>query len=331
MRSVFTPLLLHEMQQALGAGKQVILFQNRRGYSSFIQCGTCGWIPRCNHCDVSLTYHRNPPELLCHYCGNSRPVPPVCGECGSSQVGTKGFGTELVEDDIELIFPGVGVGRLDLDSSRSRRSYEKILADFAEGKTRILVGTQMLSKGLDFDKVSLVGILNADQMLNYPDFRAYERSFQLMAQVSGRSGRKDTRGKVVIQASDPGHPILRQVRENDFEGMYREQLVERQAFSYPPFVRLVKFDVKGKESRDVDIAAGYLAARLREAFGKRVLGPQAPPVARIKNYYIRQILLKIEKNASFSKARTIIRQVLDEASGDPVFKKVRISPDVDPA
>ena len=331
MRSVFTPLLLKEIEKTLDAGKQVILFQNRRGYSSFVECDTCGWIPRCNRCDVSLTYHKFDNRLHCHYCGYSIRIPELCGECGSSRILTRGFGTELVEDEIALIFPGVRVSRLDLDSSRSRRGYEKILEDFADAKLDILVGTQMLSKGLDFEKVATVGILNADQMLNFPDFRAFERSFQLMAQVSGRAGRKNQRGKVIIQTSDPSHPVIRFIINNDFAGLYRDQVYERQAFGYPPFVRMIKFVLRGRDASGVNQAAEELAQKLRKVFGKRVLGPQAPLVSRVKNQFLQQIVLKIEKKASFNRARMLIKEVITETENEEVFKKVRINIDVDPS
>lgn len=330
MRSVFTPLLISEMEAALSAGRQVILFQNRRGYSSIVRCESCNWIPQCRTCDVSLTYHRNPAGMICHYCGYTHGIPASCPECGSTRLTTAGFGTELVEDEVSMIFPSARLARLDLDSSRNTRSYEKILTGFSDGDIDILVGTQMLSKGLDFERVSLVGILNADQMLNYPDFRAHERSFQLMAQVSGRAGRKDLRGKVVIQTGDPGHPVIRHVVHHDFEGMYREQFMERQAFAYPPFTHLVRLEVKAKEERESAKAADILGEKLRKVFGQRVLGPQAPPVARVRSYYLKHILLKIEKKASFARARDLVRSILEEAVSEDAFKKVRVNADVDP-
>ncbi len=330
MKSVFTPMLLKAIDDTLAAGKQIILFQNRRGYSSFLQCNNCGWIPRCEKCDVSLTYHRYEERLICHYCGYSVRIPHQCDECHGTGMVTRGFGTELVEDEISLHIPGVRVARLDLDTSRSRKAYENILEGFAAGRYNILAGTQMLSKGLDFENVALVGILNADQMLNFPDFRAFERSFQLMSQVSGRAGRKKERGKVIIQTSDPTHPVIRYVIKNDFEGLYRDQIMERQAFAYPPFVRLIKLVIKGREKESADKAANELAIKLRKIFGRRVLGPQPPVIGRIKNLYLNQIILKVEKKSSFSRARKLLQEAVDECYQIDIFKKVRISIDVDP-
>lgn len=330
MRSVFTPLLFLQMQEKLTAGRQVILFQNRRGYSSYFQCEDCGDIPKCNKCDVSLTYHKFENRLVCHYCGYSRKIPGHCDHCNSTRITTRGFGTELVEDEIELLFPGNRIARLDLDTTRSRRSYDRILGAFSAGKTDILVGTQMLSKGLDFDRVELVGILNADQMLNYPDFRAFERSFQLMSQVSGRAGRKKERGMVVIQASEPDHPIIKYVMNNDFNSFYREQSEERQVFKYPPFVRMIRITTKSKDFKTGEVAARILGDKLRESFGNRVLGPQVPVVSRIKTLYIQHILLKIERTSSFKKARDLLRSALDQTRSREEFGNVRINVDVDP-
>ena len=330
MRSVFTPLLITEMQNALDRGKQIILFQNRRGFSSYLECESCGWIPKCTNCDVSQTYHKFSRSLVCHYCGSTIKTPSVCPECKSTNIVTRGFGTELVEDEIGLIFPDIKVARLDMDTSRTRNSYERILDDFGKGKNDVLVGTQILSKGLDFDNVSLVGILNADQMLNYPDFRAYERSFQLMAQVSGRAGRKDARGKVIIQTSDPANQVIKFVKENDFESMYTSQINERQAFSYPPFVKLIKVSLKHKENNQLQNVSAIVADKMRKVFGKRVFGPQSPLIGRISNYYIMDILLKVEKQSSFKKARQLLRDILVESEKAGALGTVKIIIDVDP-
>ncbi|MGC9344792.1 MAG: replication restart helicase PriA, partial [Bacteroidales bacterium] len=323
MRSVFTPLLLEKMREVLDRGKQVILFQNRRGYSSYLECEDCGEIPKCTKCDVSLTYHKFDNRLVCHYCGLSQKVPPKCNSCGSSRLTTRGFGTELVEDEIELLFPGKKIARLDLDTTRSRKSYDRILGSFGEGKTDILVGTQMLSKGLDFDQVALVGILNADQMLNYPDFRAFERSFQLMSQVSGRAGRKKERGMVVIQVSDPDHPIIKYVMNHDYPSFYKEQSEERQVFKYPPFIRMIRIVIKSKDFKSGEKAATILGNNLRKSFGQRVLGPQVPIVGRIKTHYLQHILLKIERTVSFSKARKLLKSTIEETQNLPEFGNVR--------
>ncbi len=331
MKSVFTPLLLKEIETALKGGQQVILFQNRRGYSSYLECEECGWIPYCNKCDVSLTYHRFHNNLNCHYCGYTLAIPRACSACGSTRMVTRGFGTEKIEDEISLLFPGIRIARLDLDSSRSRRSYEKILEDFALGTIDILVGTQMLSKGLDFERVSLVGIISADQMLNFPDFRAFERSFQLMSQVSGRAGRKDKRGKVVIQTTNPEHPVVQYVIHNDFPGLYRDQISERNAFAYPPFVRMIRFIIKGRDYEETKSAAETLAGKQRNIFGKRVLGPQVPLVSRVRLYYLQHILLKIEREASFSKAKGLITEMMKELQVTGELKKVKVNIDVDPS
>jgi primosomal protein N' (replication factor Y) len=330
MRSVFTPLLLNKMEEVLTNGKQVILFQNRRGYSSYFECEDCGEIPKCTKCDVSLTYHKFQNRLVCHYCGMSQKVPGQCAACNSSRLTTRGFGTELVEDEIELLFPGKKIARLDLDTTRSRKSYDQILGKFAEGRTDILVGTQMLSKGLDFDRVALVGILNADQMLNYPDFRAFERSFQLMSQVSGRAGRKKERGMVVIQVSDPEHPIIKYVVTQDYDSFYKEQSEERQVFKYPPFIRMIRIVIKSKDYKTGEKAATILGENLRKSFGPRVLGPQVPVVGRIKAYYLHHILLKIERTASFQKARNMLRTTLEETQNRQEYGNVRVNVDVDP-
>ncbi|MFW5645055.1 MAG: replication restart helicase PriA [Bacteroidota bacterium] len=330
MRSVFTPALLKQMGNTLENKKQIILFQNRRGYSSYLECELCGYIPRCRSCDVSLTYHKFEQRLVCHYCGFSEKIPGNCNSCNSTRITRRGFGTELVEDELALLFPGVKVARLDLDTTRSRKSYEKILHSFAAGETDILVGTQMLSKGLDFDRVALVGILNADQMLNYPDFRAFERSFQLMSQVSGRAGRKKDRGTVIIQASDPSHPIIKYVIDNNFKAFVRDQIEERQVFKYPPFVKMVRIVIKSRDFQEGEKAAVLLGEYLKKSFGNRVLGPQVPVVGRIKNQYLQHILLKIEREASFNKARQILRKKLDYTSQLENFKRVRVNVDVDP-
>ncbi len=330
MQSFFTPSLVKAMESTFKKGKQVILFQNRRGYSSFIECDTCGWIPRCKTCDVSLIYHKFNNSLVCHYCGYTQKVSDKCGNCENTKMITKGFGTERIEDEIGFIFPGIKVARLDLDTTRAKNSYEKILEDFGQGHIDVLVGTQMISKGLDFENVLLVGILDADQMLNYPDFRAYERSYQLMAQVSGRAGRKDERGEVIIQTKDPANSIIRFVKENDFNSMFEQQLKERQAFKYPPFVRMIKISLRHKDLIFLTKAARSLSDELRLIFGNRVLGPQAPLVGRVSNYYIIDIILKIEKQSSFQKAKGLVKKILSDA--DNVFgtRGLKFTVDVDP-
>ncbi|WP_300812592.1 primosomal protein N' [uncultured Bacteroides sp.] len=330
MNGPFSPLLLQHVREALGRKEQVILFQNRRGFAPMIECHTCGWVPKCKNCDVSLTYHKGLNQLTCHYCGYTQPVPRRCPACEGTDLRNRGFGTEKIEDDVKAIFPEARVARMDLDTTRTRAAYERIIADFERGGTDILIGTQMVSKGLDFDHVSVVGILNADTMLNYPDFRAYERAFQLMAQVAGRAGRKNKRGCVVLQTKSMDHPIIAQVMANDYEGMVDGQLAERQMFRYPPFYRLVYVYLKNRNETLLDLMAQTMAAKLRAVFGNRVLGPDKPPVARIQTLFIRKIVLKIEMNASMARARQLLVRVQQEMVAEDRFKSLIVYYDVDP-
>ncbi len=292
MRANLSELLYKSMDAALKAGEQVILFQNRRGFSPFIQCDSCGWVPQCKNCDVSLTYHKFRNEYNCHYCGYKIPNVSSCKACGSFEVSLKGFGTEKIEEDIKLLFPKARVQRMDLDTTRKKNSYFEIINQFEERAIDVLVGTQMVTKGLDFDNVALVGILNADQMLNFADFRAFERSYQLMSQVAGRAGRKKKRGKVIIQARDPHHTIIRDVVDSKYENMYQNELLDRRNFHYPPFYRLIKFTLRHKEVNLVNASAKYFADMLKHKFGERVLGPEFPAVARVRNQFNKNILLK---------------------------------------
>ncbi|MFO7924495.1 MAG: primosomal protein N' [Bacteroidales bacterium] len=330
MKSLFTPQLLEAVGEALELGEQVILFQNRRGYAPYIECSDCGWVPACKHCDVSMTYHKNMKQLVCHYCGSSQKPHSVCPDCESDRLLTRGFGTEKIEDEISVFFPGARVGRLDLDSVRKKKAHERIIGSFEEGKIDILAGTQMIAKGLDFGRVSLVGILNADNMLLFPDFRAQERSFQLMSQVSGRAGRRVKRGRVVIQTGFPDHPVIKNIIENNLERHFREQLAERRQFRYPPFVRLIKLVIKEKNRDVAEKAARSLASGLRARFGSRVLGPEYPPVGRVQNRYILHILLKIEKGANLSRARSLITAELSRLQSVPGLRSVTVAADVDP-
>jgi primosomal protein N' (replication factor Y) (superfamily II helicase) len=330
MRSIFTPELLEAIEQALANSEQVILFQNRRGYAPFMECDDCGWIPRCRQCDVSMTYHKNTSQMVCHYCSATGNPPEACPGCGSTGVKTRGFGTEKIEDEIGIFFPGARVGRLDLDSVRRKRAHEKIISDFESGQLDILAGTQMIAKGLDFGRVSLVGILNADNLLFFPDFRAHERSFQLIFQVSGRAGRKFKRGKVVIQTGFPGHPVIKHITGNNPRQHFREQLAERRQFLYPPYVRLIKITVKDKNRELVEKAAAFLAANLRKKFGSRVLGPEFPLIGRIQNRYIMNILVKIEKRANLPAARALISGEISALQSAPAFRSCQVYPDVDP-
>lgn len=330
MNGPFSPLLLQYIREALEQKEQVILFQNRRGFAPMIECHTCGWVPKCKNCDVSLTYHKGLNQLTCHYCGYSYQVPRVCPACEGVDLRNRGFGTEKIEDDIKTLFPEATVTRMDLDTTRTRSAYERIIADFEQGKTDILIGTQMVSKGLDFDHVSVVGILNADTMLNYPDFRAYERAFQLMAQVAGRAGRKNKRGRVVLQTKNIDHPIIPQVILNDYEGMAGGQLAERQMFHYPPYYRLIYVYLKNRNETLLDLMAQTMANKLRSVFGSRVLGPDKPPVARVQTLFIRKIIVKIEVNAPMVRARELLMQVQKEMIAEDRFKSLIVYYDVDP-
>lgn len=331
MNGSFSPLLLASMREALQRGEQVILFQNRRGFAPMVECKTCGWVPKCKHCDVSLTLHKGAHQLTCHYCGYTCPPPRLCPACEGTDLRTRGFGTEKIEDEVKTLFPEISVARMDLDTTRTRAAYERIIAEFQSGKTRVLIGTQMVSKGLDFEHVSVVGILDADTMLNYPDFRAYERAFQLMAQVAGRAGRKHQRGTVILQTKSIDHPIIHQVMHNDFEQMVSTQLSERQLFRYPPFYRLIYVYLKHRRESLLEEMTQAMALHLRAVLGdSRVLGPDKPPVARIQTLHIRKIMLKIEHNASMPHVRSLLKQVQAEMLADERYKSLIVYYDVDP-
>lgn len=330
MNGPFSPLLLQYIRETLDQKEQVILFQNRRGFAPMIECHTCGWVPKCKNCDVSLTFHKGLNQLTCHYCGYTYQLPRQCPACEGTDLRNRGFGTEKIEDDIKTLFPEASVARMDLDTTRTRSAYERIIADFEQGKTDILIGTQMVSKGLDFDHVSVVGILNADTMLNYPDFRSYERAFQLMAQVAGRAGRKNKRGRVILQTKSIDHPIIDQVIRNDFEQMVAAQLAERQLFHYPPYYRLVYVYLKNRNEPLLDLMAQTMAGKLRTVFGNRVLGPDKPPVARVQTLFIRKIVVKIEYNAPMKRARELLVQVQKEMVMEDRFKSLIVYYDVDP-
>lgn len=331
MESHFTPLLLEKITKALQNSEQVILFQNRRGYAPYIECKACAYVPHCKNCDVSLTVHKVFNTLTCHYCGYTEAIPNICPACGTpGTLATKGFGTEKIEDEIKLIFPDARVSRMDFDTTRTKKSYEKILTDFEQAKVDILIGTQMISKGLDFERVSLVGILNADNMLNFPDFRAHERAFQLMAQVSGRAGRKNKRGTVVLQTSSPEHPIIGQVIRNDYKAMFNTQCAERQLFKYPPYFRLIQIVLRHRDPNVLNLAANRMAVDLRAVFGIRILGPNIPSISRIQNLFIKHILLKIEIDASPERAKELLRQVVNQVIAEPKFKALWVNLDVDP-
>ena len=330
MTGLFSPRLLAEMRAALERREQIILFQNRRGYAPVIECHTCGWVPKCQNCDVSLTYHKGLNKLTCHYCGYTCGVPPRCPACGEAELVQRGFGTEKVEDAVRGLFPDAAVARMDLDTTRARSAYEHILNDFETGKTDILIGTQMVTKGLDFDRVSVVGILDADAMLNVPDFRSFERAFQLMAQVAGRAGRRSRRGLVVLQTKNPDLPVVRQVVANDYAGLYDGEMEERQTFGFPPFCRLVYVYMKHRQADVLDRLAAETGRRLRAVLGGRVLGPDVPPVSRIQLLYIRKIVVKIEPRVSLSAVRRELLRVRQSVVSQPDFRSAQVYFDVDP-
>ena len=330
MNGPFSPLLLAKTREALERGEQVILFQNRRGYAPMIECKQCGWVPHCQHCDVSLTFHRNFNQLTCHYCGFTYQVPTECPACGCKDLRTKGYGTEKIEAEVQDIFPEARIARMDLDTTRSRQAYERIISDFSAGRTNILIGTQMVSKGLDFDKVSVVGILNADSMLNYPDFRAYEHAFMMMAQVSGRAGRKGKRGLVILQTKSPGLPILDQVVRNDYPAFYQSLIAERQQFHYPPYYRLVYVYLKHRQDALVESASIEMSSRLRQLFGVRVLGPDKPAVAKVKSLSIRKLVLKCEFGLNMADVRKYLALAQQQMLQDKRYSTLQIYFDVDP-
>ncbi len=329
MRGHFTPALIEAVQHALDKREQAIIFQNRRGYVPVWQCETCGWVPECDHCDVSLTYHKLQHQLRCHYCGRHYPPPTVCGHCGGARLRMLGFGTEKIEEELGEIFPDARIARMDQDTTRGKHALERILNGFGQGALDILVGTQMVTKGLDFDHVSVVGILNADNLMRFPDFRAHERAFQLMAQVAGRSGRKKTAGNVIIQAQDPLHPILDLVVKHDVDGMYARELEHRQAHGYPPFMRLVQLTLKHRYENRVSTTASALAMALRERLGDRVLGPEIPIVARVRDKHLRNLLIKLRRSAH-NEEKAFVRDTVDLVFSEPAHRAVQLVTDVDP-
>lgn len=331
MSGFFSEILLEKMEKTLQNKAQIILFQNRRGYASYTECRSCGFVPHCKNCDVSLTVHRFTNTLMCHYCGYTENIISACPACGTqSGLTAKGFGTEKIEDEIGKIFPYARIARMDLDTTRSRKNYQTLIADFENHKIDILVGTQMISKGLDFANVNLVGVLNADNLLNFPDFRAAERAFQMLVQVSGRAGRKNTRGTVIIQTSQPQNPVIEQVINNDYEKMFATQIAERRQFQYPPFARLMQISIRHRDAEKTQQTAEFLAKIMRNIFGNRVLGPNDPIVARIQNMHIKHILLKIENTASAQKAKQILVEQIAHIFEIPNFKSVFINIEIDP-
>ena len=330
MKGAYSPQLLAAVREALENGEQAILFQNRRGFAPMIECKVCGWVPKCKNCDVSLTLHKNINLLTCHYCGYTYPVPTECPNCGSTELMGRGVGTEKVEDQLSEIFPEARIARMDLDTTRTRNAYERLISDFSTGKTNLLIGTQMISKGLDFDKVRVVGILNADSMLNYPDFRAYEHAFMMMSQVSGRAGRKGKRGLVILQTKSPELPVISQVVHNDYAGFYKDLLEERRAFRYPPFYHLINVFLKHKHDKVCQQASLEMGQMLRGWFGERVLGPDKPAVARVKTMNIRKIVIKLENTIDYRKVREYLTYSQERMLKDPRYGALQIYFDVDP-
>lgn len=329
-RGLYSNPLLVASRKALGEGKQVIMFQNRRGYAPMVECKECAWVPKCKNCDVSLVFHRNIRELRCHYCGYSMTLPNLCPVCGQDSVETYGYGTERIADDLNEIFNEYRVARMDLDTTRNKDAYEDIIEDFSSHKTDILVGTQMVTKGLDFERVRVVGVLNADSILNYPDFRSNERAFNMIEQVAGRAGRKNEVGEVYVQTTDPNNQIIEKVKTHDYEGYYDEQIDERQRFAYPPFTKIVNIYLKHKDERMVNSLAVNYVLELRKIFGNRVLGPEKPIVGRVANYYIQSIMLKMEANASMRKVKDLLRTVYERVSIDKNMRSAILYYDVDP-
>ncbi|MGB5499768.1 MAG: primosomal protein N' [Maribacter sp.] len=329
MKGHFSERLLDEITETLGNGEQVILFQNRRGFAPIVECTTCGHSPQCPNCDVSLTYHQFKKQLRCHYCGHHIALPESCEACGSQTLDTKGFGTEQVEQELKTLFPEANVGRMDLDTTRGKYGYEKIITAFEQQELDVLVGTQMLTKGLDFRNVNLVGIMNADSLLNFPDYRAHERSFQLFTQVAGRAGRTKKRGKVIIQSYNPYHQILKQVSTNDYEDMFKEQLYEREQFLYPPVNRIIKIIFKHKNYNTLNLATDWFAKSLRNVFRNGILGPEYPPVARIRNQYLKNVIIKIPIGQSLGKTKNSIKRIENSFNAISQFRSVRVIYNVD--
>ncbi|MFO7978413.1 MAG: primosomal protein N' [Bacteroidales bacterium] len=330
MKSHFSPLLYSSIKQALEDQQQVILFQNRRGFSLRVECDLCNWIPECTQCDVTLVYHKKINKLKCHYCGYTITPPTQCPSCSGTSLKMKGFGTEKIEEELPLFFPDARIARMDLDTTRSKNAYSKIISDFENHEVDILIGTQMVSKGLDFYNVGVVGILNADNMLNFPDFRAHERAYQLMAQVSGRAGRDKKRGKVIIQSYNPHHVVIRQVIDNDFWGMYKDQILERRNFHYPPFNRLIQITVLHREEAPLNQAAEALASALRKNFPKKVFGPEYPLITRIRNMFQKTILIKLDKGTTLPADKQTIARIIEQFNKLKDYRQVRVIINVDP-
>jgi primosomal protein N' (replication factor Y) len=330
MKSLLSPPLIEAMQTALESNEQIILFHNRRGFAPLITCGVCDWVPRCPRCDVALTYHKQLGRLTCHYCGCEQEVPVVCPSCGEKKPTSIGFGTEQVEEEVHRLFPGISTLRLDTDTSKNLTACTRILNQFQAGKAQVLIGTQLVSKGLDFSRVRLVGILNADQMLSYPDFRSHERAFQLMAQVGGRGGRRDQRGLVIIQTSHIDNAIVKQVVNQDYAGFFNEEMTIRQLFSYPPYSRFIHVSIRDMDVHVAKQAAEYMAKRCGSIFGDKVLGPDKPAVSRIRNQHRQSVYIKLDVALSAAEAKQCLYRIREELKQQTLFKSVQVVFDVDP-
>ena len=323
--------LISEIRQTVDDGRQAILFQNRRGFAPVVVCKECGWTPKCENCDVSLVYHKQSNLMKCHYCGFTRPLPTLCPACGLNGIEVFGYGTERIAEEVHAKFPGARVSRMDLDTTRNKDSYQEIIEEFAGHATDILVGTQMVSKGLDFNDVRLAGIINADTLLNFPDFRSNERAFNMLEQVAGRAGRRKEKGLVLIQTTDPKNQVLDFVRRHDYRGYYAMEIEERRKYAYPPFTKVINVYIRNKDAVAVDRAAVLYTKKLREVFGSRVLGPEKPFVSRVALWYIQSIMLKIEAGASMKKVKEILRAIYEQTASWPDMKTSQVYYDVDPA
>jgi primosomal protein N' (replication factor Y) len=329
MKTAFAPALMEEINNALENGEQVILFRNRRGFAPMIECPACAWTPKCEHCDVTLTWHKKAHRLVCHYCNASYPLPVECPSCRSGDLKSLGAGTERLEEEVSQLFPDAATGRMDRDTTRGKDSFELLINDFQENRIRILVGTQMISKGLDFGNVRVVGIIAADSLLNYPDFRSHERGFQLITQAAGRAGRRDKQGTVIIQTTDPEQPIYRFITHGDYEGFYHSQIAERKLFKYPPFTRLISIVLKHKDEQKAEAGAAALSHLLRQSLGNRVLGPNKPVISRIQQQNIREILLKIDNQFSPTRVRELIKSAESRFRENVHFKQIVLYYNVD--
>ena len=330
MKGIFSQPLVDAVQQAIDEGKQAILFQNRRGFAPMLECKECGWVPKCQNCDVSLTIHKNMNHLSCHYCGFTYLIPSSCPKCGCTELRSKGYGTEKIEELVNETFQGARISRMDLDTTRTKNAYERIINDFSQGRTNILIGTQMVTKGLDFDKVKVVGIIDADSILNYPDFRSYEYAFMMMGQVAGRAGRKGEQGRVILQTKNADMPIISQIANNNFKAFYNDTLEERMMFKYPPFYRLIYIYIKHKHEKVAEGAANVLAGRLRSWFGERLLGPDRPSIARVKDLHIRKLMLKLELGLNGNDVREYLRMAQAELLNNKPYAAIQIYYDIDP-